>query len=94
MPILQGKEPIQEENFPGWYNILCNDCDNTGKIAKWVPISEVAQEVQKLQEIADWANTLRDISITNVPTLPANQDDLNIPPNINIYGEHNVHTSY
>ena len=64
--------------------ILCNDCDNTGKIAKWVPVSEVAQEVQKLQEIADWANTLRDISITNIPTLPASQDDLNIPPNINI----------
>ena len=56
----------------------------TGKVTKWVPISEVAQEVQKLQEIADWTNTLRDISITNVPTLPANQDDLNIPPNINI----------
>ena len=64
--------------------IICDDCANTGKVNKWVPISVIAEEVRKLQETTDWATNLQDITITNIPTLPINQDDLNLPPNVNI----------
>ena len=63
--------------------IICDACDNTGKISKWLPMSEIAEEFRKLQETTYWAANLQDITITNIPTLP-NQDDLNLPPNINI----------
>jgi len=63
--------------------IICDACDNTGKISKWLPMSEIAEEFRKLQETTYWAANLQDITITNIPALP-NQDDLNLPPNINI----------
>jgi len=64
--------------------IICDACDNTGKISKWLPMSEIAEEFRKLQETTYWATNLQDITITNIPTLPINQDDLNLPPNVNI----------
>jgi hypothetical protein len=64
--------------------IICDACDNTGKISKWLPVSAVAEEIRKLQETTDWATNLQDITITNVPSILANQDDLNLPPNVNI----------
>ena len=47
-------------------------------------MSEIAEEFRKLQETTYWAANLQDITITNIPTLPVNQDDLNLPPNVNI----------
>ena len=62
-------------------DILCRDCENTGKINKWVQLTELAEEVKRWQQSVEW-NVAPQFQFPM--EMKSSDDDITLPPNINI----------
>jgi len=61
--------------------VLCADCENTGKINKWIQLAEIAEEVKQWQQSVEW-NVAPQFQFPL--EIKSSDDDITLPPNINI----------
>ena len=58
---------------------ICEECNSTGKVEKWISVTELTIEIDKWKLALEWANPTLN---TQLPLM--NLDNFELPPNINI----------
>ena len=58
---------------------ICEECNNTGKVEKWISVTELTNEIEVWKRSLEWENPTFN---TQLPLM--NLDNFELPPNINI----------